>query len=79
MQNVLQDEIEQELPQISVPTLIFWGDRDSFTPVKHAAIFASKIPNAQLKLLRKEGHRPYFTQPTLLAENIINFIQKNVA
>lgn len=79
MQNILKDEIEDDLPQIQTPTLIFWGDLDSFTPVKHAAVFTSKIPTAQLKLLRKEGHRPYFTQPKLLAENIISFIEKNVS
>ncbi|KUK79000.1 MAG: Alpha/beta hydrolase fold protein [Microgenomates bacterium 39_7] len=79
MRNVLSDEIKEDLSRIDVPTLIFWGDQDKFTPINHAAIFTAYIPNAQLRLLRGEGHRPYFTQPELLAQNIANFLHKNVA
>jgi pimeloyl-ACP methyl ester carboxylesterase len=77
MTKVLMDEIIDDLPQITVPALIFWGDRDSFTPVKHAALVTSLIPRAQLKLMRGEGHRPYYTQPEFIAENVINFIHDN--
>lgn len=79
MQNVLQEEIRDDLPKITVPSLIFWGTNDNFTPIKNAPLFATKIPNAQLKVLKKERHRPYYTQPELVARHIINFIQKNVA
>jgi len=78
MSNILADEITDDLPKINVPTLIIWGEKDRFTPIKNATIFATGIHKAQLKTISNEKHRPYFTQPKLVASHIIHFLSKHV-
>ena len=46
------------LTEVSVPTLIVWGDRDRVIPVKHAAIAAETIPGAWLEVFEGIGHVP---------------------
>jgi pimeloyl-ACP methyl ester carboxylesterase len=78
MTQVIKDEVIEDLPQVKVPTLLIWGDRDRFTPVRNAAQFVTRLPSAQLKLLSNEGHRPYFTQSHQVAKIIINFLKRHV-
>lgn len=79
MAKILKDEVLEDLPQIKLPTLIIWGDKDRYTPIKHSAIFATHLPHTQLKILEQEGHRPYYTQPETVCNHINYFIQNHVA
>lgn len=78
MQNVLADEVISDFPQVEVPTLIIWGDKDRYTPIKHAPLFVAHIFQAQLKIIAGESHRPYYTQPELVADHINYFLKKHV-
>ena len=44
------------LPEIAVPTLVLAGDADRVIPVENARILASRIPNAELVILKDAGH-----------------------
>ncbi len=44
------------LPGIAVPTLIFGADADRVIPVENSKILASRIPNAELVILKNAGH-----------------------
>ncbi len=44
------------LPDIRVPTLVLAGDADTIIPVENARILASRIPNAELVILKNAGH-----------------------
>ncbi len=45
-----------KLPEIKAPTLVIHGDADRMSPVGNAMILASRIPNAELVILKKMGH-----------------------
>jgi pimeloyl-ACP methyl ester carboxylesterase len=76
MSQVIQDEILNDLKKILVPCLIFWGERDGFTPVKHAKIFAEKIKSCELITIPNAGHSPHYYMSEPIAEKIIKFLQK---
>lgn len=48
--------IYERLPEIKAPTLIIHGDADRAIPVENAKIMASRIPHAELVILKNAGH-----------------------
>ena len=44
------------LPQIKAPTLVISGDADKIAPVENSRLLASRIPNAELVILKNAGH-----------------------
>jgi pimeloyl-ACP methyl ester carboxylesterase len=50
----------KEIPAISCPTLLLWGDDDSISPVPVGRHFLSLLPNAQLHVV--EGGDHYFAR-----------------
>ena len=44
------------LPEIKTPTLVISGDNDKLVPTKNSQLLASKIPNAELVILKGMGH-----------------------
>ena len=44
------------LAEISAPTLIIAGEDDRLIPVENSHLLASKIPNAEIVILKKAGH-----------------------
>jgi pimeloyl-ACP methyl ester carboxylesterase len=46
----------ERLPEIKVPTLVIAGDADRLVPVENSRLLASRIPNAELVILKNMGH-----------------------
>ena len=46
----------ERLPEIKAPTLVIAGDSDNSIPVENSRILASRIPNAELVILKNAGH-----------------------
>jgi pimeloyl-ACP methyl ester carboxylesterase len=44
------------LPEIKAPTLVIAGDADKIIPVENSRIIASRIPGAELVILKNMGH-----------------------
>jgi pimeloyl-ACP methyl ester carboxylesterase len=51
------------LPQIDVPTLSLWGERDARSPLNVARQFADAIPHAQLVVIPEAGHVSNLERP----------------
>jgi len=64
------------LPQIRQPTLIIWGENDSWIPVEFAHRFAADIPRAQLAILPNCGHVPQEEKPEEVARLAREFWQE---
>lgn len=62
----VNEDLTKNLAKITVPTLLFWGERDDATPLSDARIMEKRIPDAGLVLLKGGTHfsflenTPYF-------------------
>jgi pimeloyl-ACP methyl ester carboxylesterase len=52
----LYTDVEASLGDITVPTLVIWGDRDRFFPAEQGRRTAAAIPSADFLLLEGCGH-----------------------
>jgi len=50
---------EHKMKDIKTPTLIIWGNQDNYLNVKYSKIYASKIANSRLIILKDCGHTPH--------------------
>ncbi|MEJ2758549.1 MAG: alpha/beta hydrolase [Anaerolineales bacterium] len=66
--------VEDDLKQITAPTLIIWGDRDQFLPVEDAVFLYRLIPNAQLAVVPNADHFVTRTKIPLFAELVKGFV-----
>jgi pimeloyl-ACP methyl ester carboxylesterase len=64
----------EELRQLTVPTLMVWGDHDPVGAVKVAQVTARLIPTAQLEVL-PAGHVPFLGHPDHVAELLTQFVR----
>lgn len=63
-----------ELRQLTVSTLLVWGDHDPVGAVKVAEATAELIPNARLEVL-PTGHGPWLGNPDRTAELVSKFVR----
>lgn len=64
------------LPRIKVPTLVITGDSDRLIPPENSRILASRIPGAELVILKNAGHG-FITDATEEASKvIIDFLKR---
>lgn len=52
----LNHDTYERLPEIKAPTLVIAGDVDQMIPAENSRILASRIPNAELVILKNTGH-----------------------
>lgn len=67
--------VAQELPEITVPTLIVAGDSD-LVSVEDAEQLQSALPNAQLAVMQHVGHFPFIESPEALFALIEDFLHR---
>lgn len=70
------DHLGEILPTIDKPTLILWGKQDVVTPPHVAEQFHGLLPNSILRWIDHCGHAPQIEQPTAVADNIAEFLDR---
>ena len=65
--------LKKRLHRIKAPSLIVWGDQDKLVPPAYAQLFASKIANANIAMIKNAGHLPQFEQPEAYLKEAIAF------
>lgn len=73
--NIIGEDLSAFLPQIKTKTLIAWGEKDDYVPVKMAGLIKEKIPNSDLIIFPKVKHSPYLEIPAKFAEIILRFLR----
>jgi len=68
--NIVNENLESELPKIKVPTLIIWGQEDHTTPLYHAKIMENKIPQSTLVIVPEANHGLPYRQASETAQII---------
>lgn len=71
----LQDhDATDVLPTVKVPTLVFAGERDLFTPLEISRRMAERIPGAELCVVPRGSHAALIEQPQLMSLRLERFL-----
>ena len=65
----------ENLKKITVPTLVFWGEKDSIFSKADQEILLSTIPHAQLKSYPETGHALHWERPAEFTHDLLQFIE----
>jgi len=65
--------LRARLAQVSVPTLVIWGDSDRIVDPDYGRAYAAAIPGARFRLLPATGHVPQIETPAQLLGAICDF------
>jgi pimeloyl-ACP methyl ester carboxylesterase len=68
----------EDLDEILAPTLVLWGDHDSFTTVNDQKELSLAFPNSHFKVYSGNGHAIHWEEPEKFSKDLIEFIEKNV-
>ncbi|UZD23762.1 alpha/beta fold hydrolase [Algoriphagus halophytocola] len=60
--------------RLDMPTLILWGEEDTWIPVSRAYLLEKLIPGSKLKILKNAGHLPMEEIPTESVAEYLNFL-----
>jgi haloalkane dehalogenase len=68
---------EGRLAELGVPTLILWGEDDTFAPIGGAHRFHRQIPDSKLVLVEGAGHFVFEDDPDRCAGEVVGFLDEN--
>jgi pimeloyl-ACP methyl ester carboxylesterase len=67
-----QEELDDVLGQLQVPTTIIWGEKDRLLPIVCAHDLHASIANSELVFLPRVGHLPQLQAPLQVAHIIMH-------
>jgi proline iminopeptidase len=67
--------ISDQLPRITVPTLIIAGRDDWVTPMSQARRLQAGLPHAQLVVFEKSGHYPFIEEGSLFLQALRGWLE----
>lgn len=62
------------MPAVKAPVLLFWGDRDTATPIADAHRMERLMPNAALVVAEGAGHFAWLEQPDMWRATLKSFL-----
>lgn len=71
--------LEPELPKITAPTLLLWGDRDRVLDVSSIDVMKPLLQKPAVAILRDCGHVPMIERPEETAQLYLDFLQRSEA
>lgn len=71
---IIRQDLTEQLPKITIPTLIVWGTLDSYLPVKDAHRAHKLIPHSKLEIIPGGTHGLHLHQKQKLLELIRTFV-----
>ena len=76
LSKVVNEDLKHCMPNISVPTLLIWGENDTATPLRDAQIMEKLIPDAGLVSFPGCGHYSFLDNPIQFAAVLRSFIKE---
>jgi len=67
----------EHLLDIKVPTLVIAGDADRLVPVENSRLMASRIPHAELVILKKMGHGFWIEAEAEASKAVLDFLRRH--
>ena len=68
-------ELAGRVNEITIPTLVFWGELDVLFDPSNAKHLDAALPNSKLQILPEAGHLAWADQPELFADMIIDWVE----
>ena len=78
-ERIVAQDLTNELKEISLSTLILWGENDRVVPVKYAKMMHNFIPGSALKIIPGAGHLPHLEKPAEFLIAISQFLRNEPA
>lgn len=75
LSKVVNEDLTAQLPNIKAPTLLFWGNLDTATPLSDAKTMEKLIPDAGLVVAHGTGHFSFLENPGLFTAVIKKFFK----
>ncbi|MFK7971138.1 MAG: alpha/beta fold hydrolase [Bacteroidia bacterium] len=74
-----QVSFKDSLPKITIPSLVLWGKHDYAVPLvfAHEAYDNLGSSDKELFIFERSGHCPHLSEPDLLGDKLIEFINKH--
>lgn len=63
------------MPRVEAPVLLFWGDKDTATPISDARTMERLMPNAGLVVAEGAGHYAMLEQAELWRASLMSFLK----
>lgn len=77
LSKVVNEDLKSYMPKITAPVLLFWGNKDSATPIDDARTMKSLIPNSELTIASGCGHYSFLESRGLFEVIIKKFLKIN--
>jgi pimeloyl-ACP methyl ester carboxylesterase len=77
LRNWQQDvqSLRQAIPQIAIPTLLVWGDRDGAVDPGSGRELQRQLQHAQLRVIPRAGHLPFEEKPEEFNRVVLEFLK----
>ena len=75
MREIARYDDAAELPKITAPTRLYWGEHDSFSTHDQQRQIAAAIPNADLRVWLGAGHSLQWEEPKRFAAELVDFVR----
>ena len=75
LSKVVNEDLTHLLPKIAAPTLLFWGNMDTATPLSDAKTMEKLIPDAGLVIAHGTGHFSFIENQGLFTQVMKNFFK----
>jgi pimeloyl-ACP methyl ester carboxylesterase len=72
----LDYDFRDRLPDVKVPTLIVWGERDSIIPTRDADEFERLIEDSRKVVMKDTGHVPMAERPQAFNDVLVDFLDE---
>lgn len=63
----------KDLDRLACPSLVLWGDRDPYIPIKFAQAYAKSLPSSTLQAVPAAGHWPWIDDARVI-DRVLEFI-----
>ena len=78
LSKVVNEDLCHLMPKIKAPTLLFWGENDTATPLADAKKMEKLIPDAGLVTVAGAGHFSFLENTPLFLRVAESFLQKEI-
>jgi len=75
----VSEDLHRRLRDVDPPTLVVWGARDPYVPVRYAERQKETFPGARVVVLDDSGHWPMLDNPVAVEQALLPFLSAGTA